>query len=262
MQRFAYPAPPHPMPLKFDARFMQPEAVKSAVVERLPFIVKMVRTEQDMMKAVDIRYSAYARHLPDFAQTLLTPEFSDLEKGTAILLAESKLDGTPLGTMRIQTNHFKPLVLEQSVKLPAWLDGASLAEATRLGVTERKVGRLVKLVLFKAYYQYCINNHVDWMVVAGRAPIDRQYDQLMFEEIYPGMGYIPLQHASNIPHKILALNVMGAQDRWTQAQHPLLHFVIDTQHPDIDISGFPNPAPRKTAPMQTNPEDELAEMIG
>ena len=27
----------------------------------------------------------------------------------AVLLAESKLDGSPLGTMRIQTNRFQPL---------------------------------------------------------------------------------------------------------------------------------------------------------
>ena len=45
-------------------------------------------------------------------------ESCDRDPGTAILLAESKLDGAPLGTMRIQTNEYAPLAVEQSVRLP------------------------------------------------------------------------------------------------------------------------------------------------
>ncbi len=64
--------------------------------ERLPFTVKLVRNAADLGKAVQVRYSAYARHLPEFAETLKAPEALDMEDGVAILLAESKLDGSPL----------------------------------------------------------------------------------------------------------------------------------------------------------------------
>ncbi|WP_157900186.1 hypothetical protein [Rhodoferax koreensis] len=203
--------------------------------ERLPFTVRLVCNEEDLAKAVHIRHSAYARHVPAFADTLRFPEASDFEDGIAVLLAESKLDGSPLGTMRIQTNQFGPLSLEHSLTLPDSLQGLSLAEATRLGVTGTGVGRLVKTVLFKAFFLYCQQNGIDWMVVTGRAPVDRQYDSLLFKDVYPELGYIPLPHVGNLPHRIMSFEVATAQARWAAANHPLQNFIFHTRHPDIDL---------------------------
>ncbi len=47
---------------------------------------------------------------------------------TVVLLAESKLDGTPLGTARIRTNVHRPLHIEESVELPQWLQGRRLSK--------------------------------------------------------------------------------------------------------------------------------------
>lgn len=209
--------------------------------ELLPFTVRLVRDGDDLDKAVQIRHSAYARHLPGFAQTLKTPEIADGEKGVVVLLAESKLDGSPLGTMRIQTNQFKPLCLEQSVELPQWLRTLRLAEATRLGVTNEKGGRLVTTVLFKAYFQYCQQTGIEWMVVTGRAPVDRLYDRLLFDDVFPGRGYMPIRHVGNLPHRVMSFNVETAEDRWAQANHPLLGFMCHIRHPDINLRS-PGPA--------------------
>ena len=216
--------------------------------ERLPFTVKLVRNAADLGKAVKVRYSAYARHLPEFAETLKAPEALDMEDGVAILLAESRLDGSPLGTMRIQTNRFRPLTLEQSIELPAWLQKRPLAEATRLGVTEERVGRLVKTVLFKAYFQYCQQAGIEWMVIAGRSPIDRQYERLLFDDVYPGSGFIPLRHAGNLPHRVMSFNVQTAEARWTQANHPLHGFVFETHHPDIVFASESTARARRYTP--------------
>ena len=197
--------------------------------------MRLVSNETDLSKAVRIRHAAYARHVPTLAQSLRMPERSDTDDGVVVLLAESKLDGTPVGTMRIQTNRFKPLTLEQSIDLPDWMQRLPLAEATRLGVTEMRVGRVVKTVLFKAFFQYCRQNHVQYMVVAGRAPIDRQYERLMFEEVYPGMGYVPLAHAANLPHRVMSFDVETAEQRWRDASHPLFDFIVRTEHDDIDV---------------------------
>ena len=166
---------------------------------------------------------------------LLTPEAPDNESGVVVLLAESKVDGSPLGTMRIHTNHFRPLSVEQSVELPEALRMRPLAEATRLGITDERVGRLVKTVLFKAFYLYCCRNGIEVMVVAGRAPIDRQYERLMFEEVYPEMGFIPLAHGGNLPHRVMSFEVGTAEARWRASNHPLFQFVFRTQHDDIDV---------------------------
>ena len=206
------------------------------VDERLPFTVRVVRSEEQLGKAVSIRHSAYARHVPAVAALLSQAEILDRDSGSVVLLAESKLDGSPLGTMRIQTNRHRKLALEQTVELPDWLKGKTLAEATRLGVAEGRIGRVVKTTLFKAYYQYCLAKDIEWMVIAARSPLDRQYEALLFNDVFEAGEFIPMRHAGNIPHRVLAFDVAAAQDRWTEANHPLLHYMCGIRHADIDLA--------------------------
>jgi len=221
----------------FAARVMQQAlpGVRRAE-ERLPFTVRVVRSDDALQKAVTIRQAAYARHVPAFAAKLSSPEPNDHDHGSVVLLAESRLDGSPLGTMRIQTNRFRDLAIAQSVELPAWLKNRSMAEATRLGVAPGRAGRVVKTTLFKAFFLYCQEANVEWMVIAARTPLDRQYEALLFEDLFPGQ-FIPMRHGNDIPHRVLAFEVGTAEDRWAEAHHPLFNFVFQTQHPDIDLSG-------------------------
>jgi hypothetical protein len=205
------------------------------VEERLPFTVTIVRSDDTLQRAVAIRQAAYARHVPEFAAELGEPEPNDHDQGTVVLLAESRLDNTPLGTMRIQTNRYRDLAIAQSVELPAWLKNKSMAEATRLGVALGQAGRMVKTTLFKSFFLYCREAKIDWMVIAARPPLDRQYEALMFEDLFPGQ-FIPMRHGHNIPHRVLAFEVGTAEERWAEARHPLFKFVFQTQHPDIDLS--------------------------
>jgi hypothetical protein len=205
-------------------------------VARLPFTVRVVWQEPQLRKAIAIRQRAYGRHLPALGELLREPEPQDRDPGCVVLLAESRLDGEPLGTLRIQTNRHRPLALESSVELPEWLSGASLAEATRLGIAEGRIGRMVKTMLFKAFYQYCLAVGIDWMVIGARSPLDRMYQALLFQDVFPGQGTIPLKHAGNLPHRILAFELETAEARWRAARHPLLDLFVHTSHPDIERS--------------------------
>lgn len=206
-------------------------------VQRLPFAVRVVRHEPQLRKAIDIRRRAYGRHLPALGELLRHAEPQDRDPGCVVLLAESRLDGAPLGTLRIQTNRLRPLALESSVELPQWLAGSSLAEATRLGIAEGRIGRMVKAMLFKALYQYCLDEEIDWMVIGARSPLDRMYEGLLFEDVFPGRGYVPLRHAGNLPHRILGFEVASAEARWREARHPLFDLFVNTRHPDIELGG-------------------------
>lgn len=234
--------PPGPSPLspRVGEVVRAPVALQRGALkeEWLPFTIKLVNSQEDLDKAVQIRHEAYARHLPEFAQSLLRAEVADHEPGVVILLAESKLDGSPLGTMRIQTNRHRPLTLEQSVTLPAPFCNTTLAEATRLGVTQDAAGRLVKTALFKSFFLYCHMVGVDYMVIAGRAPIDRQYQRLMFSDVFPGQGFVPLKHAGDLPHRIMSFEVETAEQRWFEARHPLYQFVFQTLHHDIALPPY------------------------
>lgn len=209
-----------------------PEPMKT---ERLPFTVRLVQNDGDLDKAIRIRYAAYARHLPELGEKLREPEAMDHDSDVAILLAESKLDRSPLGTARIQTNAFRPLCVEQSVALPAYMQGCKLAEVTRLGVENGRIGRLVRVALVKASFLYCERHDVSWAIAAGRAPIDQQYAQLMFEDLYPETGFISLRHAGGIPHRVMAFDIATGHARWSAAKHPLLGFFSYTNHPDISV---------------------------
>jgi hypothetical protein len=203
--------------------------------ERLPFTIRRVETEADLLKAVQIRHAAYARHVPDFARSLALPEAADYEDDTIVLLAESKLDGTPLGSTRIRTNLYRPLGVEESVQLPDWLQGRRLVEATRLGIDEGRVGRVVKVALIKACFMYCEDNAIDYSVATGRPPVDRQYEQMLFTDVFPEQGAIPLRHVGNIPHRVMAFDIASFEQRYRDARHPLFNFFFNTHHPDIDV---------------------------
>lgn len=245
----------HPAARDFSLPSQAPE--REMTQERLPFTVTVVNSEADLSKAVSIRAAAYGRHMPEFAEKLRSPEALDTEPGVVVLLAESKLDGTPLGTLRIQSNAHMPLKVEQSVTLPRWLRDRPLAEVSRLGIVGGTIGRLVKIVLIKAAFQYCEYDGVDWAVVAARAPLDRQYDQLLFEDLFPEQGFIPMRHGNNIPHRVLGFEIETGPQRWTEAQHPLLPFFVHTLHSDIDVRVeremsfgglFPDAAMRRASP--------------
>jgi len=208
----------------------------AAATERLPFTIKCVQSDDELNKAVRVRQAAYARHVPDFARTLGLPEAADYDDDTIVLLAESKLDGSALGSTRIRTNLLRPLDMEQSVELPEWLQGRRLVEATRLGVDEGRTGRLVKMALIKACFMYCQENAIEWSVATARAGVDRQYEQLLFLDVFPESGPIPLRHVGNLPHRVMAFEIDSFEERWAAAEHPLFNFFFRTHHPDIDIS--------------------------
>ena len=210
--------------------------------ERLPFSVRVVRSDEDLTKAVSIRHAAYARHMPDFAENLRHPESMDAEPGVVVLLAESRLDGSALGSLRIQSNAYMPLKVEQSVTLPRWLRDRPLVEGSRLGIVGGTIGRLVKVVLIKATLQYCVSEGIDWAIVAARAPIDRQYEQLMFEDLYPDQGFIPMRHGNNIPHRVMGFEIETGHQRLLDANHPMLNFMHHTHHPDIAAQVEPQAA--------------------
>jgi hypothetical protein len=202
--------------------------------ERLPFTISIVNDEAGLQKAVDMRRAAYRRHLPEFADTM-SIEAADRATDTVVMLAQSRLDGAALGTMRIQSNVERPLAMQQSVQLPDWLAGARLAEATRLGVAGGTIGRMVKIALCKALFMYCGQQEIDWMVITARSPLDREYEAMLFGDVFGKNEFLPMAHVGGMPHRVLAKPVAAAQQRWAQVGHPLYKFVFETFHPDIDV---------------------------
>lgn len=208
-------------------------------LESLPFVIRCARDEADLAKAVAIRRSAYGRHVPELAARFAAPEESDLDGSSRVLVAVSKLDGMPLGSMRYRTNEFRPLDLEQSVTLPDSLRGRVITEATRLAVTQVAVGRVVKAMLLKAMFLQCEAGGIECIVAAARNPMDRFYQWLYFEDVFPGGEFIPMAHAGMIPHRVMFCDVAATKRRWQNSDHPWYSLFFEMLHPDIELTPYP-----------------------
>ncbi|WP_158080900.1 hypothetical protein [Pelomonas sp. KK5] len=206
------------------------------VQNRLPFRIS-VATRADIEQVADLRATTYGRHLPELGERLAQAEAADFEPGCEVLVARSKLDDSVLGTLRIHSNVLKPLPLEASYPLPPQYEGQRLAEATRLCVKGAAGSSLVRNALFKAFFNYCQQQQVDWLLAVGRRPVDRLYDALLFSDVGEAGRYYPMAHVGNVAHRVMSFLTEGAEPLWMRNNHPLYGFVFLTDHPDIDLSG-------------------------
>ena len=210
---------------------------RNTVVEalNLPFIIRTVRTEEHLTKAVRVRADTYRKHHPELAIQLTEPEADDRAPFSLVLLAESKKDGTAVGTMRIETNAFDTIKIEELLPKFSHFSNRPIAFVTRLGVRNCQDSHLIKIALFKALHRYCLACQIEWMVVAAKPPMDRQYLKLGFSDVYETDTLIPIPWSGNIRTRILALNTIDAEQNWKRSNNPLYDFMINNYGPDIQI---------------------------
>jgi hypothetical protein len=218
----------------FEDAARQHASAASVMREELwPFTVKIVSTPEQLAKAIKLRHDAYAKHLPDVAAKLLEPEEAD--HLDIVLLAESKFDGSALGTMRIRTNDASPLQIEGVLEMPAAMRGRRLAEATRLAIKGSGGSRMVRDAMFKAFFTVCEQMGVDYMVITARKPVDRIYEWLDFKDIGAEGEFIALPYVGGLPHRVLTSHVPTIHSRWAEMDHPLCDFFWNTKHPDMRV---------------------------
>jgi hypothetical protein len=209
--------------------------VGSTKINALPFVVRLVRTEAQLQKVCELRAASYGHHLPEFGESLLQPDSHDTKQGTVIFVAEDKVTGEAVGTIRIHLNTHNPLPLESAVVLPVHIGEHFLVEVSRLSVRPGYNQMSARLALFKALYLYCYANQVQYMVVGARRPLDRIYKSLGFAGVKGLPEWVPLPYANNIEHAVLAFDVLMADRNWYNQSHRLYPFMRQTYHPDIQV---------------------------
>jgi hypothetical protein len=103
-----------------------------------------------------------------------------------------------------------------------------------LAVHER-APTLVKLALFKACYQLCVDHSIGSLIATAMAPIWRQYFNLLFQDVFPDERMVVLKHSGVLPHRVLYLDIPTAPSRWIAAKHPLTMFMGHIRHSDIEV---------------------------
>ncbi|MBI5259973.1 MAG: hypothetical protein HY855_25960 [Burkholderiales bacterium] len=202
----------------------------------LSFEVRMARSAEDLREACMVRVAGYGHHLPQLKKALAEPDEIDHERGTAVLVCLDKASGRGVGTARIQRAGADTGVqLESSVRLPDWLAQRPRAEITRLAIVPG-ADALVRPMLMKASYLYCLASQARWMVIGARSEaLVRMYRRLGFTDVLAEEQTVPLAHAGGLQHRILAMDVIAAERTWYQGQHGMYELMIETYHPDIQL---------------------------
>lgn len=199
----------------------------------LPFTVDYCSTEEDWRDVLQLRSEAYARHLPQFAQDLQHRDAVDFDPATTVLIARSKIDRRPLGTLRIEIKSGQGLRFESSFQLPPALKAGANAEISRLAVTQAGQSHNPRMMLIKAAYWYCRSLGVQRLFICARKFADRQYRPFDMQDLTNKASYIPMAHIGDIPHRILWIDVYAVQQQWTQSRNPTLMHFYHTAHPDL-----------------------------
>ena len=205
----------------------------------LGFTTRIARSHQALCEASDVRAEAYGHHVPTMGATLVQPDAIDLQAGTTVLVCRDKASGEVAGTARIQRNQSVPLQIERSVDVPEALAGQHLAEITRLAIRPG-ADVLMRPMLVKACYLYAVASQIRWLLIGARSPaLIRIYRGLGFADLLGEGRQVPLAHAGGLPHSVLAFNVGAAERTWHAARHGLYSFMVETFHPDLQLTAEP-----------------------
>jgi hypothetical protein len=173
--------------------------------------------------------------MPGWRQSLIEPDALDRDASTLVLLCEDKRTGAAIGTSRVQTCRDRPLLIEQSMPLPAQIGRLGRAEITRLS-TVPGADPLVKIALCKAAFLYCVATQSRYMVIGARnEALVRQYRRVGFVDVHPEQQMVPLAHAGGVPHRVLVMDTCTAPREWLLSNQGLFSFFFDTRHPDIEL---------------------------
>lgn len=123
-------------------------ALMNNPIEDFSFTVRVVRSLEDLQKVATLGYQAYARHAPEFATQLTTPEATDTDLNTLVLLVESKNNTTAgVDGQRARDALFKAFCLICQV-----LRVDKMVVCARFPVHKRYLGLLFEDVFSSAEY--------------------------------------------------------------------------------------------------------------
>jgi len=205
--------------------------------ESLSFMLRPIDTYDDLLRACRVRAQAYGQKDPAYRESMARPDEVDASPWTTVFICEDKVTGDAVGTMRIQTTTrgMERLEIEKYVVAPPEMELYGRGEITRLAAP-LGADPFVRLALWKAGYLFCMASQVRWLMMGVRKPsLIRAYEKMGATDIYDDRRAVPLAYAGNLPHRILALDIGACDQNWRQQNHPLLHFMVGTVHPDISV---------------------------
>ena len=200
----------------------------------LPFRVRVVTDEAQLLRVQALRQTAYGRHLPAQAASFGSADPLDRLSDTTVFFAEDKESGVMVGSARVQSNRSSALQIERSIELPPQRRGQLLAEITRLCVLPG-YDQPVRLAMVKASHLFCIAMQIGGVLAGSRRSLLRTYENLGFTDLFGDDRMCPLLHAGGLPHRVLFRDTVTSEAMARERRHADYDFVFRDYHPDIAI---------------------------
>ena len=127
----------------------------------LPFTVKVVSNEDQLVKVQALRAMAYATTCRASARPSAGPKAWTAIPTSRCCSCRTRPPGPASGSARIQINWNGPLQIERAIQLPEPWAGKLLAEITRLAVLPGYNDQPVRLALVKASHLFCVAMQVE-----------------------------------------------------------------------------------------------------
>lgn len=203
--------------------------------EDLPFRIVIVRTEEQLRAACEVRAEAYGRHVAAFKTQFAEPDELDRQQGTLVFLAEDKETGQAIGSARLRTNAREPLQIEQCVTLPEAMSQQQIAEITRYCTRPDYKKGQPSVAIMKAIYLWCLATQARHIIIGAREKMAQHYEFIGFTDVFEKNQMFPLSYTGGLEHRILSFEVMTGERNWYQQNHLLYAYMLTTVHPDIQI---------------------------
>jgi hypothetical protein len=197
--------------------------------------VRLVRTEDSLEQAIDVRRESYGRHTPEMETVLRFPERLDLAPEAVVFIASDSSTGRILGSMRVLTNINTPLEFEGAVELPVEYLNTNISLVQRLSIVAGADGAHAKKSLFKAFYLYSLAMQVEWMFLYTPPPRDKLFFRLGFSPVLDGDSVISGPFSDGRSVRLLALRVWDVEPLWREAIPDWHHFFFKQYTPGIKI---------------------------
>jgi hypothetical protein len=204
--------------------------------QTLPFTVTVLKTAAQLDAVVAHRARGYGRRSAALGSALALPEPADARShGREILVAQSKLDGAVIGSMRLHVNYREPTNVEKAASdLPASMAGSRIMDSSRFCCA---AGHVCRGALFKAGLLYARRHKVDHFLLATLESIEPLYASVGFAPLFEDGRLHPIAIAENLPHRVMHLNMATLEEDVARRRPAMVEFLFETEHEDIDVSG-------------------------
>jgi hypothetical protein len=226
--------------LEFDRR--RPHALeRQSYLENLDFKVRLLRDDQKLKSAMQLRKAVFTRHhssaIGEHLASLDSHDKKDTQSGSTLFIAEAKADGAIVGSVRIQTNAHRPLSVEHEVPLPKIMRGRHLAMLSRMSIASGNAGKDVFLGLGKAIYLYCVAKQIHTVFLSTPVnSLNRMYPRFAWKNISDVHEKYSFQNDPGLEFSVFYWDIATLKVCMkTGAANRVYDFIFEKYHPDVEV---------------------------